>query len=166
MSAAPVTQDHINSINATHGNTTHSIIIYREGLDWIGFNTVHSSLSTGKDFTMHSLGKDCWWIEWLFSTKSLGPSLVSREISWASGMDFPIPPSFWWSIVCVFTKVGVATLQLVFISPPNDHFLPNRNKIATQSLVKIWTSYWSISQLHHWGICPSLKLWLTFDVYR
>ena len=21
----------------------------------------------------------------------------SREISWASGMDFPIPPSFWWS---------------------------------------------------------------------
>ena len=43
---------------------------------------------------------------------------------------------------------------------PNDHFLPNRNKIATQSLVKIWTSYWSISQLHHWGICPSSKLWL------
>ena len=23
--------------------------------------------------------------------------LGSQEISWASGMDFPIPPSFWWS---------------------------------------------------------------------
>ena len=23
--------------------------------------------------------------------------LRSREISWASGMDFPIPPEFWWS---------------------------------------------------------------------
>ena len=105
-------------------------------------------------------------MEWLYSTKTLGPSLVSREISWASGMDFPIPPSFWWSIVCVFTKVGVATVQLVFISPPNDHFLPNRNKIATQSLVKIWTSYWSISQLHHWGICPSSKLWLWLLMFK
>ena len=28
---------------------------------------------------------------------ALGKSLGSREISWASGMDFPIPPSFWWS---------------------------------------------------------------------
>ena len=28
---------------------------------------------------------------------ALGKSLGSREISWASGMDFPIPPQFWWS---------------------------------------------------------------------
>ena len=28
---------------------------------------------------------------------ALGKSLGSREISWASGMDFPIPLSFWWS---------------------------------------------------------------------
>ena len=28
---------------------------------------------------------------------SLGNSLGSREISWASGMDFPIPPELWWS---------------------------------------------------------------------
>ena len=27
----------------------------------------------------------------------LGKSLGSREISWALGMYFPIPPSFWWS---------------------------------------------------------------------
>ena len=53
-----------------------------------------------------------------------------------------------------------------FHFPPNDHFLPNRNKIATQSLVKIWTSYWSISQLHHWGICPSSKLWLWLLMFK
>ena len=28
---------------------------------------------------------------------ALGKSLWSREISWASGMDFSIPPLFWWS---------------------------------------------------------------------
>ncbi len=39
-----------------------SIIIYREGLDL--------TLSTGKDFPMHSLGKDWWWIEWPYSTKT------------------------------------------------------------------------------------------------
>ena len=25
-------------------------------------------------------------------------SLNPREISWASGMDFPIPPEFWWNV--------------------------------------------------------------------
>ena len=28
---------------------------------------------------------------------ALGTSLGSREISWASGVDFPMPPSFRWS---------------------------------------------------------------------
>ena len=28
---------------------------------------------------------------------ALGKSLGSQEIFWASGMDFPIPPSSWWS---------------------------------------------------------------------
>ena len=35
---------------------------------------------------------------------ALGKSLGSREISWALGMDFPIPPSFWWSTDTLPTK--------------------------------------------------------------
>ena len=57
-----------------------------------------------------------WWGECPYSTKTrdfprpsrfpsgfaLGKSLGSRDISWASGMDFPIPPLFWWSTDTVF----------------------------------------------------------------
>ena len=49
----------------------------------IGFNTVNPSQSSGKDFPIHSPGKDKWWIEWPHSTKTrelLGnpPRLPSR----------------------------------------------------------------------------------------
>ena len=88
----------------------------------IDFNTVNPSLPTGMDFLIHP----CRWIDdeenvrtppklgryWEIhplrprdfprpsrfpSGFALGKSLGSREISRASGMDFPIPPSFWWS---------------------------------------------------------------------
>ena len=37
---------------------------------------------------------------------ALGKSLRSREISWASGMDFPIPPEFfWWSTDTIQTTI-------------------------------------------------------------
>ena len=36
----------------------------------IGFNTANPSLSAGKDFLIHSLGKGGWWIEWPYSTKT------------------------------------------------------------------------------------------------
>ena len=88
----------------------------------IDFNTVNPSLSTGMDFLIHP----CRWIDddenvrtpqklgryWEIhplrpqnfpqpsrfpSGYALGKSLGSWEISWASRMDFPIPPEFWWS---------------------------------------------------------------------
>ena len=88
----------------------------------IDFNTVNPSLSRGMDFLIHP----CRWIDdeenvrtppklgryWEIhplrprdfprpsrfpSGFALGKSLGSRKISWASGMDFPIPPEFWWS---------------------------------------------------------------------
>ena len=84
----------------------------------IDFNTVNPSLSTGMDFLIHpmrrmsvlhqnsgGIGKS---IPSVLQT-SLNPweSLRSREISWASGMDFPIPPSFWWSTDTVCFKAYI-----------------------------------------------------------
>ena len=48
---------------------------YEESLTLLSFtgirlNTANPSLSTGKDFLMHSLGKDWWLIEWPYSKNS------------------------------------------------------------------------------------------------
>ena len=49
--------------------STVSSTFYHHLQERIGFNTANSSLSTGKDFPMHSLGTDWWWI-WTYSTKT------------------------------------------------------------------------------------------------
>ena len=102
----------------------------------IDFNTVNPSLPTGMDFLIHP----CRWIDdeenvrtppklgryWEIhplrprdfprpsrfpSGFALGKSLGSREISWASGMDFPIPPSFWWSTDTIYWTYSVLDLD-------------------------------------------------------
>ena len=48
----------------------------------IGFKTVNPSLSTGKDFLIHSLGKDWWWEECTHPTKTrefLDPFTAKRR---------------------------------------------------------------------------------------
>ena len=97
----------------------HSLIISREGLiltlsilpcpqGWISWSiprdriddeeNVRTPPKLGKYLEIHPLRP------WDFPQPSrfpsgfaLGKSLGSREISRASGMDFPIPPSSWWS---------------------------------------------------------------------
>ena len=50
------------------------------------------------------------WVIFGVSVDIKLPSMVfdcgSQEISWASGMDFPTPPSFWWSTntILIFTE--------------------------------------------------------------
>ena len=74
----------------------------------IDFNIVNPFLMRGMDFLIHpcrsiddeenvrippKLGR--YW--------EIHP-LRLREISWALGMDFPIPPSFWWSMDTMIRK--------------------------------------------------------------
>ena len=82
---------------------------YYHLVERIEFNTVNPSLSTGKDYTVHSLMMNRMAVlkTWeLFICPRVESSLDSRDVprenSWASGMDFPIPPSFWWSTAILF----------------------------------------------------------------
>ena len=40
----------------------------------------------------------------------------SQEISWASGMDFSIPPSFWWSTDTILIKYAVQEHDCIWFS--------------------------------------------------
>ena len=75
-----------------HTSTWYCIPFYHHLQGRIGFNTVNPSLSTGKDYLIHSPGKD-WW--WPYSTKIwelLYPcSIKTREVL---GNPSPMPKRF------------------------------------------------------------------------
>ena len=43
----------------------------------------------------------------------LGTSLGSRKISWASGMDFPIPPSLLWSTDTISFNINTVEFHVI-----------------------------------------------------
>ena len=78
----------------------------------IDLNTVNTNCNIGMYFM---IGIVKWWENGrtLHQVEiSIKKSLGSCEISRASGMDFPIPPSFWWSsdTMHIITKLDALTI--------------------------------------------------------
>ena len=121
----------------------------------IDFNTVNTTHPTGMNFLIHPLRassidsvkidtylpmmreckihplrpQDFPRPSRFFSGFALRKFLGSREISWALGMDLPIPPSFWWSTDTILSvprnllairlmKPGLASGLSVFLFSP------------------------------------------------
>ena len=93
------------------GQILHSLILSREGLvltlsilpcpqGWISWSIPVDELMMRRMSVLHQnsggIGKSIPLPLRFPSGFALGKSFGSQEISWASGMDFPIPPSSWW----------------------------------------------------------------------
>ena len=88
----------------------HSLILSREGLI----------------LTLSILPCPQGWISWpiprdriddvknVRTTPKLRISLGSRVIFWASGMDFPIPPLFWWSTDTIWRTIWLKNVLKPF----------------------------------------------------
>ena len=103
--------------------TEHSLILSREGLiltlsilscpqGWISWSIPVDGLMMRRMSVFHqnSGGIEKSIPSALEISLDTGESLGSREISWDSGLNFPIPPSFWWStdtlcMYCVYVYI-------------------------------------------------------------
>ena len=103
------------------GGPYHALSHHQQGR--VDFNTVHR-----EGFSFPLSEERLMMRECSYSTKTrevlgnpssppsrfaLGKPLGSQEISRASRMDFPIPPSFWWSMDTIRTPVNLFNSQIL-----------------------------------------------------
>ena len=98
---------------------------------------------------------------------SLEKSFRSREISWASGMNFPIPPSFWWStdtISCHWWQTLFSFPEMKMCSSePGAVWKPKRFADFSADGNRRACPHYHRPPPSHWGYGDNIKVKVLYD---